>query len=46
MTLSSPQSLPEFTRMFPDDRACCQYFFKLRWPKDYVCSECGTRNYS
>lgn len=46
MTLPSPQSLPEFTRMFPDDRACHQYFFKLRWPKDCVCPQCGTHNYS
>ncbi len=44
--LPSPQSLPEFQRMFSDERACHQYLFKLRWPEGYVCLECGTRDYS
>jgi hypothetical protein len=32
--------------MFPDERACHQYVFKLRWPEGYTYSECGTSSYS
>lgn len=41
MRLSTPQSLPEFQRMFPDEEACQQYLLKLRWPGGFVCPNCG-----
>ena len=29
--LPFPQSLPEFQRLFPDDRACAAYLERARW---------------
>jgi hypothetical protein len=36
-----PTSLPEFQKVFPDDAACADYLEKLRWPKGFVCPDCG-----
>jgi transposase-like protein/predicted RNA-binding Zn-ribbon protein involved in translation (DUF1610 family) len=37
-----PTSLLEFTRMFPTDRACSDYLFRVRWPDGVVCPKCGS----
>ena len=36
-----PTSLPEFQRVFPDDRACASYLEHLRWPVGFACPKCG-----
>lgn len=36
-----PTSLPEFQKVFPNDAACANYLEALRWPKGFVCSDCG-----
>ncbi len=36
-----PTSLPEFQRWFPDEDACAQYLFELRWPEGFRCPRCG-----
>lgn len=36
-----PTSLPEFQRVFPDDRACAAYLERLRWPEGFACPKCG-----
>lgn len=47
MPLPVPQSLPDFTRMFPDEAACVAYLTALRWPDGNVCGgRCGDANYS
>jgi len=38
---SSPKSLPEFQRVFPDDRACLTYLCAARFPEGFVCPYCG-----
>jgi transposase-like protein/DNA-directed RNA polymerase subunit RPC12/RpoP len=40
-SLASPQSLPEFSRMFPNDDACAEYLIDLRWPHGFDCPDCG-----
>lgn len=40
-----PQSLLEFTRMFPDEEACVQYLALLRWPTGFVCEACASEAY-
>jgi transposase-like protein len=35
-----PTSLPEFQRRFPDEDACAQYLFELRWPEGFRCPRC------
>ncbi len=37
-----PTTLPEFQRVFPDDKACAKYLEHLRWPKGFTCTKCGT----
>jgi hypothetical protein len=36
-----PTTLPEFRRLFPDDRACATYLERLRWPVQFGCGRCG-----
>lgn len=41
-----PQTVFEFVRRFPDEAACADYLFQLRYPNGYVCPKCGsTRAY-
>ena len=37
-----PTSLPDFQRMFPDDRACAQYLEAIRWREGFVCPKCNS----
>jgi hypothetical protein len=39
--LPFPKSLPEFTRLFPDDAACARYLEGCRWPEGFRCPACG-----
>ncbi len=37
-----PRSLPEFFRMFPDERVCVQFVIDSRWPDGKpICPKCG-----
>jgi hypothetical protein len=36
-----PTSLPEFQRVFPDDKACAKYLERMRWPKGFTCPKCA-----
>jgi len=36
-----PNSLPQFQKFFPDDKACAAYLEALRWPEGFVCPTCG-----
>ena len=36
-----PRSLVDFQRRFPDDAACANYLFALRWPDGFRCPACG-----
>ena len=47
MKLPSPQTLPEFQSVFPNEEACLLYLFDLRWPGGFVCRRCtGRKHYS
>jgi hypothetical protein len=37
-----PQNILDFARMFPDEQACADYLFQLRWPNGFVCPKCGS----
>lgn len=41
MTLPAPTTLPEFDAMFPDEEACIEYLFLVRWGDGFVCPKCG-----
>ena len=36
-----PKSLPRFQKMFPDDDACANWLFEMRWPDGFECPACG-----
>lgn len=37
-----PTNLIAFCQMFPSDKECFDYLFKIRWPKDFCCPRCST----
>ena len=41
MRLEVPTTLPEFSRMFPDEAACIAYLHRVRWPERFACPKCG-----
>ena len=38
---SSPKSLPDFQRVFPNEEACRTYIYTARFPNGFVCPYCG-----
>jgi len=38
---SSPKSLPDFQRVFPNEEACCGYLYAARFPDGFLCPYCG-----
>ena len=36
-----PRTYREFVTMFPDNKSCTEYLYKLRWGDDFICSKCG-----
>ena len=41
MRKAYPATLLDFQRMFPDEAACAEYLYELRWPDGFICSDCG-----
>ena len=39
--LSTPKSLPEFQRIFPNEDACSTYLYSVRFPYGFSCPYCG-----
>jgi len=37
---SSPKSLPDFQRVFPDEGACIDHLFATRFPDGFICPMC------
>lgn len=37
-------TLKDFQTQFPDDRACLNYLFDVRWPDGGTCAECGKKD--
>lgn len=38
--------LLEFQKLFPDDAACLDHLFRLRWSNGFICPRCGNRTFS
>ena len=41
MNLPAPTTLPEFHALFPNEEACVEYLFLVRWGDGFVCPKCG-----
>lgn len=39
--MSKPLSIQEFMQMFPDDDACLEHLFKVRYGTEFACPSCG-----
>jgi transposase len=39
--MSKPISIQEFMQLFPDDDACLEHLFKVRYGVNFVCTRCG-----
>jgi transposase-like protein len=40
--MPKPMSIQEFMRLFPNDDACLDHLFKVRYGKNFKCPRCGT----
>jgi len=38
--LQLPQGESDFREMYPDERACIEYLFHVRWPEGFECPSC------
>lgn len=41
MDLPHPATIKDFNRLFPDEAACIEYIFRVRWPHGFRCPRCG-----
>ncbi|MEA1053173.1 transposase, partial [Lamprobacter modestohalophilus] len=39
--LTTPKSLPDFQRIFPNEAACIDYLYAQRFPTGFDCPRCG-----
>ncbi len=39
-------SIRKFMERFPDEQACREYLFHIRWPRGFICTKCGESKYS
>ena len=37
-------SFTQFIKRFPNEKACVDYLYKVKWPKGFVCPVCGCRH--
>lgn len=44
-TVEKPYTLLDFRRMFPDEQACIDYLFHIRWSNGFTCPKCGETRY-
>lgn len=38
-----PKTLQEFQAAFPDEESCWEALRRVRWPRCFVCTRCGSR---
>jgi hypothetical protein len=38
-------SVGKFMARFPDEQACRDYIFQIRWPRGFICTKCGENDY-
>jgi transposase len=39
--MSEPISIQKFMQLFPDDDACLEHLFKVRYGTEFACLRCG-----
>ena len=41
MSKKKTLSFNQFIKRFPDEKACAQYLYQIKWPNGFVCPVCG-----
>ena len=44
MSKKKALSFSQFIKRFPDEKACFEYLYKVKWPDGFVCPVCGHRH--
>ena len=37
-------SFTQFIKRFPNEKACVEYLYQVKWPDGFVCPVCGSRH--
>ena len=40
-SIKRAMSYAQFLKRFPNDKACAEYLYSVKWPKGFVCPVCG-----
>ena len=45
MSKKKALSFSQFIKRFPNEEACFEYLYKVKWPNGFVCPVCGHQHY-
>ena len=40
-SIKKAMSYAQFLKRFPNEKACAEYLYSVKWPKGFVCPVCG-----
>ena len=43
-SIKKAMSYAQFLKRFPNEKACAEYLYKIKWPEGFVCPVCGHRH--
>ena len=43
-SIKKAMSYAQFLKRFPNEKACAEYLYNIKWPNGYVCPVCGHRH--
>ena len=43
-TIKKAMSYAQFLKRFPNEKACAEYLYNVKWPEGFVCPVCGHRH--
>ena len=44
-SIKKAMSYAQFLKRFPNEKACAEYLYSVKWPNGFVCPVCGHRHY-
>ena len=43
-SIKKAMSFAQFLKRFPNEKACAEYLYNIKWPDGFVCPVCGHRH--
>ena len=43
-SIKKAMSYAQFIKRFPNEKACAEYLYNIKWPEGFVCPVCGHRH--